>query len=153
MERNHEMLGFLGIPSWKAWISMFGSFFWMRKFLGQRSPSTIRGFHYSPSYEEFHCVVFDWTMKYLKIIHRSTFGLTMNSSRLKREEVFWMKSVPSQGMGEFLSPGEMVKTTFFLINKKIIDQNSCFFTFFFFDFSIILFLIGWKVKSLATWRG
>lgn len=110
---------------------MFGNFFWMRKFFGQRNPSTIRGFHYSPFYEEFHCVVFDWTMEYLRIIHRFTFGLTMNSSRLKREEVFWVKSVLSQGMGEFLAPGKMVKTTFFLIKKKIIDQNSCFFAFFF----------------------
>lgn len=39
------------------------------------------------------CVFFDWTMKFFEGIHPSMFGWTMYSTRLKREGMFWVKSI------------------------------------------------------------
>lgn len=99
----------------------FDNFSLTRTFLGRWNFSTMGGFYYPPSYEEFHRVTLGWMKEYFEGINCSTFDWVMNSTKLKRGKVFLVKIYP-QGTRKSLAPrGGAEETQLFSVRKKNIS--------------------------------
>lgn len=86
----------------------------------------------------------NWMKEYFVEINHIIFCWMMNFTRLNRRGIFWVKSVIFKGERILNS---LKKTTFFMVKRKFMGQNSSlyFFHVFSYAFQNIFFLAKWKL--------